>query len=226
MKKVRNNRFGVMAVSLLLLAVACVTFSSAPVLAKRDPAVANQKLATKYQKKDQGLRKALATMMLKAAKTSGVSIEPGNFVYLSRNDLLVVNAPIVGIDALTVADLASGANLLFIYASVPQDSSDVLAPPGLYTVKVFAQSAKGGPCAFPPNPAAPACASFKAQLIDAGSHIVGQTSRVTFAEQKTKPKVKFTGGVDEAGAWIDVVINNKNNQVIIRIDICVATVAS
>lgn len=85
------------------------------------------------QQLDQLSRTRIQAIMQSAARAARVAIEPRTFVYASRDDVLLVNAGILGSDSLDVAPLDRGVNVMFVYLRLPPQSR---IPAGFYTVRV------------------------------------------------------------------------------------------
>jgi len=107
---------------------------------------------------DSQLRSTIASEMTKEAARRGLSIQSDKIVYATRDDVIAANTGLQGIENITEDQLASGADVGFVYVSMPPGGG--LAT-GYYTVRLFL---------------APGASKGTTQLIDGAGNVAAQVS--------------------------------------------------
>ncbi len=68
---------------------------------------------------DRQLRQTVSAALLASGRRGGVNVDPARLVYLSRDDVVVATAGIVGAENLGPQDLAAGADVMLTYLAFP-----------------------------------------------------------------------------------------------------------
>lgn len=105
---------------------------------------------------DGHLRSAIASEMVKEASRRGLSIQSDKIVYATRDDAIAANTGLQGIENITEEQLASGADVGFVYVSLPAEAG---IAKGYYTVRLILT---------------PGASSGTAQLIDGDGNVAAQ----------------------------------------------------
>jgi hypothetical protein len=105
---------------------------------------------------DGQLRSTIASEMVKEATKRGLSIQADKIVYATRDDVIAANTGLQGIENITDEQLASGADVGFVYVSLPPEAGIAT---GYYTVRLFLT---------------PGASSGTAQLIDGAGNVAAQ----------------------------------------------------
>jgi hypothetical protein len=88
---------------------------------------------------DQGAKEQIRGAMQRAAEMAGLSIQSHNFVYASRDDVVVVHALVTGFDSLRLQEPNRVGDVGFVFVSLPPDGG---IPRGFYKVRIFVFEAK------------------------------------------------------------------------------------
>jgi hypothetical protein len=107
---------------------------------------------------DSQLRSSIASEMTKEAARRGLSIQSDKIVYATRDDVIAANTGLQGIENITEDQLASGADVGFVYVSMPPGGG--LAT-GYYTVRLFLT---------------PGASTGTAQFIDGSGNVAAQVA--------------------------------------------------
>lgn len=91
---------------------------------------------------NQNFRAGVASALVDAATQAGVSVRTDDFAagFLTDGSLVAVNASINGAEQLSVADLSTGADVLFVFLDLPQGSA---VASGFYTVYIYQDPGDG-----------------------------------------------------------------------------------
>ena len=130
---------------------------------------------------DQQLRVQLAKELTEAAKVMKVAAILDGFVFASRDDLIVLNAGIEGLEKIGSAELARGANIGLVYLAGKGPRGELIPlranlPPGYYIVRAFVTPS----------------AAARAQLLDHQGKVVVEVPATVGAQSKEKPKGTVT----------------------------------
>lgn len=112
--------------------------------------------STKIRNADITLRSSIAAAMDAEAKKRGLAIDLDTIAQSSRDDVTVANASVKDIQELSEEDFEKGANVAFVYLSLPSASG---VPVGFYTMKAYIP--KGSE-------------TGEAQLVDAAGKVVAK----------------------------------------------------
>jgi hypothetical protein len=164
------RRWGVLGL-LLALAVLTVGYMLQSVSVGQEPRQAQPGIVVA----DQQLRVQLAKELAEVAKVIKVATIPDSFVFASRDDLIVLNAGIEGLEKIGSAELERGANIGLVYLAGKGPRGDVIPlraglPPGYYVVRAFVTRG----------------ATARAQLLDQQGKVVAEVP-ATVGARSQKP---------------------------------------
>ncbi|HVG43705.1 MAG TPA: hypothetical protein VM890_03215 [Longimicrobium sp.] len=138
------------------------------------------------QQLNQQTRTRIQSIVGSTAGSFRVTIDPGTFVYLSRDDALLVNAGIMGADSIEVGTFRRGANVMFAYVRTPPASR---IAPGFYAVRIT-----GAP------------GSARAQFVTAEGRVAAEfPATLTRNEHETggTARLRLTASVTGEGCTLD-----------------------
>ncbi len=145
---------------------------------------------------NQNLRQRVTATMAKASRAAGVAILPDNLVIGSRNDVLVVSAPIDGVSKLADGELERGAKLMFVFISPPEG---IELARGFYTVKLIRHRTQRG--------------AWLAQLLDAKGAVVRELGATVTTDDNPLPEGRIVVTIDISKSHFKLDIHFRRSSV-------------
>lgn len=147
---------------------------------------------------NQTQRQTMALAMQKAARGAGVAILSDNLIIGSRNDVLIVSAPIDGVSRLADGELDRGAKLMFVFVSLPEGDGSAV-PRGFYTVNLVRHRTQRG--------------VWLAQLLDAKGVVVRELVATVATGDDPLPEGKIVVSINISKSHFSIDIHFKRKSI-------------